>query len=163
MKNPQIPPVRYFASRNCRRRTAVWLLTFVLAPLMAVAEAQDSHTAAHAGQSAGDELQARAEAAQAALNRQNPEDIAHANRLLLATALRESADLKILEGQAAAALDLYGQSAALEPSSRTYLAMAYATRQWIGRARRMRLNPTMRTSIACWQRHWTRRGISPRR
>jgi tetratricopeptide (TPR) repeat protein len=126
MKNPQIPPVRYLTSRNRRRRRAVWLLTFALASPMIVAHAQDSHAAARAGQGASDELRARAEAAQAARNGADPEDIAHANRLLLATALRESADLKILDGQAAAALDLYGQSAALEPSSRTYLAMAYA-------------------------------------
>ncbi|MFZ0305403.1 MAG: tetratricopeptide repeat protein [Terracidiphilus sp.] len=124
MKNPQIPPVDYTSPCNFRRRSAVWLLAIVLAPLMSVAHAQDSK-ARQAAPSA-DELRARARAAQAARNGADPEAIARANRLLLATALRESADLKVLEGQSTAALDLYQQSTALEPTSRTYLAMAYA-------------------------------------
>ena len=103
MKNPQIPPVDYTSPCNFRRRSAVWLLAIVLAPLMSVAHAQDSK-ARQAAPSA-DELRARARAAQAARNGADPEAIARANRLLLATALRESADLKVLEGQSTAALD----------------------------------------------------------
>ena len=84
---------------------------------------------AHKVQPSQDEVEARAAAAQAARDSGNPVAVASANQLLIAAALRETADLKEAESDFAQAIELYRESLAFDATPGTYAATAFSDLQ----------------------------------
>jgi len=99
----------------------------LLTPLGASAQAAPRHpTQAHKTQPAHDELGERIAAAAAARNSGNSVVVARANYLVIAAALREIAELKVLDSDDTQAIELYRSSLQYEDSPGTYAAMGFA-------------------------------------
>jgi tetratricopeptide (TPR) repeat protein len=103
-------------------RGAAWtisagLFTFSLA-------AQPQHT-----QPATDSLESRAVAAEAARNSGDADKIAAANRLVIASASSELADLRLVQSDYSGAAELYRQSIAYEDRPATYVSLGFAELQ----------------------------------
>jgi tetratricopeptide (TPR) repeat protein len=109
---------------------AAWCAAAALAPLMplaAVAQAAPHHAApAHKPPVVQSELEARLAAAAAARKAGDPVAVARANYLVIASALREIADLKVVESDDSKAVELYRSSLQYEDLPGTYVAMAFA-------------------------------------
>ncbi|MGA3081587.1 MAG: tetratricopeptide repeat protein [Terracidiphilus sp.] len=109
---------------------AAWCAALVfaaLAPSAASAQSAPRNAApAHTPQPAQDELETRLAAAQAARTAGNPMGVARASYLVIAAALRETANLKVLESDDSNAVELYRSSLQYEDIPSTYVAMAFA-------------------------------------
>jgi tetratricopeptide (TPR) repeat protein len=71
-----------------------------------------------------DELQARIQAASAARDSHNPEEVARLNSKVLALALRRLANLRLTQSAFAQALELYRQSLTWEDTAETHVGLA---------------------------------------
>jgi tetratricopeptide (TPR) repeat protein len=108
---------------------AAWFaaLVFVqLTPHAAGAQAAASRGASIYKQQTKTELEARVAAAQAARDSVDPTAIASANHLVVAAALREIGDLKVVESEYAKAIEFYRDSLQYENIPGAYAAMAFA-------------------------------------
>jgi tetratricopeptide (TPR) repeat protein len=99
-------------------------------PFAASAQAAPRHGAqAHKPQPVQDELGERVAAAAAARDSGSSVDVARANYLVIAAALRELAELRMLESDGTQAIGLYRSSLQYEDASGTYTAMGFAAIQ----------------------------------
>ena len=109
---------------------AAWFSVLMLAPFMltaASAQVTQHHAApAHKTQPGPNELAERVAAAAAARDSGNSVAIARANYLVIGAALREIAELRVLESDEAKAIELYRSSLQYEDTPGTYAAMAFA-------------------------------------
>jgi len=109
---------------------AAWFSVLMLAPFMltaASAQVTQHHAApAHKTQPGPNELAERVAAAAAARDSGNSVAIARANYLVIGAALREIAELRVLESDEAKAIELYRSSLQYEDIPGTYAAMAFA-------------------------------------
>jgi tetratricopeptide (TPR) repeat protein len=107
-----------------------WISFLMLAPFMisaASAQVTPRHGApAHKTQSGQDELAERIAAAAAARDSGDSVAVARANYLVIAAALREIAELRVLESDESKAIELYRSSLQYEEIPGTYTAMAFA-------------------------------------
>ncbi|MGA3082315.1 MAG: tetratricopeptide repeat protein [Terracidiphilus sp.] len=111
-------------------RAAAWCAVLPIAlliPLAAASQAGASNSSpVQEQQPAQDDLGARLAAAEAARNAGDTAAIARANYLVIGAALREIADLRMLESDDSEALELYRNSLQYEETPGTYAAMALA-------------------------------------
>ena len=106
------------------------LMLALLAPSSAPAQAAPRHAAqAHKTQPAPDELGELISAAAAARSSGDSVAVARANYLVIAAALRELAELRVLESDDSEAVELYRNSLQYEDSPGTYTAMGFAAIQ----------------------------------
>jgi tetratricopeptide (TPR) repeat protein len=103
------------------------MMLALLTSSAACAQVAPHHAApAHKTQPAQDELEERIAAAAAARNAGNPVAVARANYLVIATALRDIAELRVLESDNSQAIELYRSSLTYEDSPGTYTSLAFA-------------------------------------
>jgi len=88
-----------------------------------------SVSAAQKGPSGGDELVGRVAAADRARSAGDPTTVAAANRLVIASALRELASLKLVEADYTESIDLYRSSIKFEDVPAVYEPLGYAELQ----------------------------------
>ena len=109
---------------------AAWFSVLMLAAFMLTAASAQvpQHQAApsHKTQPGPNELAERVAAAAAARDSGNSVAIARANYLVIGAALREIAELRVLESDEAKAIELYRSSLQYEDTPGTYAAMAFA-------------------------------------
>jgi tetratricopeptide (TPR) repeat protein len=114
-------------------RCAAWLVFIALAsatPLAAHAQTAERHSPpARKPHPTQNVLENRIAAAEAARDSGNPEATEAANRLVIAAALRETADLKLLESDVPRAIELYRASLPFEDLAATDAALAFAELQ----------------------------------
>jgi len=107
-----------------------WCAGLVLSSLIFLAAGAQTATRhaspTHKSQTAGDELLARLAAAKAAREAGNSAAVASANYLVIASALREIADLRVAASDDSKAVELYRNSLQYEDIPETYAAMAFA-------------------------------------
>jgi tetratricopeptide (TPR) repeat protein len=117
-------------ARSMRHLSAAWCAALMIGQLMASAAGAQiaEHHAPPPRQPrpARDELETRVAAAAAARNTGDPVTVARANYLVIAAALREVANLKVIESDDAGAVELYRGSLQYEDTPGTYAAMAFA-------------------------------------
>jgi len=97
-----------------------------MAPMAGAQVAEHHAPAARRPQPAQDELESRIAAAAAARNAGDPVAVARANYLVIAAALREVANLRVVASDDSKAVELYRVSLQYEDTSGTYAAMAFA-------------------------------------
>jgi tetratricopeptide (TPR) repeat protein len=98
----------------------------LLAPAAGAQAGARNSPAAHQPQAAQDNLETRLAAAEAARNSGDTAAIARANYLVIGAALREIADLGVLESDDSKAVELYRSSLQYEETPGTYAAMGFA-------------------------------------
>ncbi len=114
-------------SPECFRRTAGFALVLVVAAACLAASPQSSQRAPSThNAAASDELQSRLTAAEQARNVRDPNAVIAANRLVIASAMRELAGLKLVESDYPASIDLYRNSLAFEDTPSADESLGYA-------------------------------------
>jgi len=109
-----------------------WLVLFAVLASWSLGAAQPMpHRSAtvQKGRPAPDELETRVAAAEQARSSGEPSTVAAANRLVIASALRELASLKLVESDYAASIELYRSSMELEESPAVDEPLGYAELQ----------------------------------
>lgn len=127
--SPSVSPFTH--SPKCFRCSNwfVLLVAFAAVPFGAAQQAPHRPSPAQKGQSAPDELEGRIAAAEQARNSGDPSTVAAANRLVIASALRELAALKLLESDYSASIELYRGAIEFEDRPAAYEPLAYAELQ----------------------------------
>jgi tetratricopeptide (TPR) repeat protein len=130
MKSTLLQAVHQSNNRAKYLRRAAWVLVLALTPIAQRASARQGadrqDAPARRPSPNPDLLETRVAAAAAARDSGNPQTTEAANRLVIAAALRELAEVKLVESDAAKAIELDRQSLAYEDSAQTYAEMAFA-------------------------------------
>jgi len=133
MKSHPCQSADLLKSRSSRFRNTLWLAGTAAGLIVSgngLAQAPVHHTpSAQKQPNAQDELARRIAAAAAARDSGNPDTAAIANERLIATALREMASLRSVEGAYPQAVELYKSSLDYEDSSETRVGLALAEAQ----------------------------------
>jgi tetratricopeptide (TPR) repeat protein len=121
-----VPPSNRRA--RCRRRFFL-ALSLIAVPIFAGTAAAQTAPPAHRDHPGRDQLESRVAAAQAARDSGDPQAADAANRLVIASALRELGTLKLVESDAPRAIELDRQSLAFENAAETYTELGFAQLQ----------------------------------
>ncbi|HKF49951.1 MAG TPA: tetratricopeptide repeat protein [Terracidiphilus sp.] len=132
-----LPPTGSIAQSGAslRARTAAALALAALSLLTCPASAQSTRrpdaneTALQESHAGGGELESRAIAAQNARSSGDPSGVIAANRLVVAAAMRELGDLKLVQSDYAGSVKLYSDSLEYEDVAATYVSLGFAELQ----------------------------------
>jgi len=123
-RDPLQPLLRH--APGCFRQAGPLVLLFLLAAPAFAAAPQTPHRTLSRNASAPDELQSRLAAAQRARASADPDAVIAANRLVIASALRELGALKLVQSDDAGSVDLYRQALAFEDTPAAEESLGYA-------------------------------------
>jgi tetratricopeptide (TPR) repeat protein len=127
--SPSVPRFRH--SPECLRWADWFVLLVAFGAVSFGAAQQTPHrpSAVQKGQLAPEELERRVAAAEQARNSGDPSTVAAANRLVIGSALRELASLKLVESDYSAAIGLYRSSLEFEDRPAIYEPLGYSELQ----------------------------------